>query len=467
MAVSPHLTRSHAASPRRSPVHFDSPLRQRLPSLAPSSASSSAITYVDFDSEEAEAPPNRFVLEGRAARAAQAAQQQLQAETEEPEPQTGAGVVPSSSPDPQIARFLRFGAGGALPSRPSHLPSTFDGLPPSAFTLSQPQPAISTYDRPLLPAQPRTPRRPFAPSRSGTVSSASQRRKLLGPEDNKDADDLLASFLKADRALKENRPSRQRRRDIEQEESEEEVQVEKVRGAGGSDKRRSAQDEGSKGEGEKENLADLPAPAEIGRRTRVKKPLRTADDRFSSSSPEKRRRSRSPTRLPSSPSDHSSSIPPLLKRRKKKAKSTSTSKEQAKASARRTRSKIDSKSSGSSNSGSDRTLTTDKLLKLLPKRVKVFGKDKVDDVDEAETDYDEVVSSPQQGPSTNTRKGKSSRSAAKASKAANRSKPASRRGKKKQQREDFDREEDLAKKEAAKRKWAEVDAYELETELTL
>ncbi|GAA5917120.1 hypothetical protein JCM5296_001202 [Sporobolomyces johnsonii] len=462
MAVSPHLTRSHAASPRRSPVHFDSPLRQRLPSLAPSSASSSAITYVDFDSEEAEAPPNHFVLEGRAARAAQAAQQQLQAETEE------AGVVPYSSPNPQIAPFLRFGAGGALPSRPSHLPSTFDGLPPSAFTLSQPQPANSTYDHPPLPAQPRTTRRPFAPSRSGTVSSASQRRKLLGPEDNKDADDLLASFLNADRAVKENRPLRKRRRDIEQEESEEEVQVTKVRGAGGPDKRRSAQDEGSKGEGEKENLADLPAPAEIGRRARVKKPLRTADDRFSSSSPEKRRRSRSPTRLPYSPSDRSSSTPPLLKRRKKKAKSTSTSKEQAKASARRTRSKIDSRSSvSSSNSGSDRTLTTDKLLKLLPKRAKVFGKAKVDEVDEAETDYDEVVSSPQPGRSTNTSKGKSSRSAVKASKAANRSKPASRRGKKKQEREDSDREEDLAKKEAAKRKWAEVDAFEMETELTL
>ncbi|GAA5956074.1 hypothetical protein JCM21900_002586 [Sporobolomyces salmonicolor] len=468
LAASPHLTQSQAASPRRPPAHFASPLRQRLPSLAPSSSSSSAITYVDVGSEDSETLPNRFILEGRADRVSQAAQPQLQAKKEEPGLQTGARAVPrwlcTTSVVPQAAPSSRFGAGGALPSRPSQLPSVFDSLSPAAFTLRQPYPATSNHDNPSLAAQPRATLRPVAPSRCGTISSASQRRTQLGPKDSRSAEDLLASFISADQAIKENRPLRQRRRVIEQEESEEEVQVEKVRGPSRSDTGRSAP-----GEHQTENGAA--APGEIGRRTRAKKPLRTAEDRFSpSSSLKKRRRSRAPTRALAFRSDRSSSPPLPVKRGTKKAKSTSTSKDTAKPNTRTARSRIENRHS---SSGSDRTLTTEQLLKLLPKRAKVFGKAKVHEREEAEaeaeaemeTDYDELVS--QRARSTHTSTGQKSSCAARTSTAAGRNQTTSRRGKKKQQREDSDREEDLGKQEAAKRKWAELDAFEMETELTL
>ncbi|GAA5938661.1 hypothetical protein JCM10213_006994 [Rhodosporidiobolus nylandii] len=321
------------------------------------------------------------------------------------------------------------------------------GLPPSAFALDQFHPQASLRLSGSL--------QPLGGTRSRSADAQLPSRFDLQPQPL-GLNPLLDAFLEADRAVKENQPVRTRSRVEDWRErvaktasvQESEVEVEDaVSYEALSEQDADADDDLSEplstvgqaktkpaGHGP---LSSLPA-------------IRSSPSANASPPKTRKRRSPLPSQKPSNPA------------KKKLKKRPTTSAEHARS------------PSGSGSGGVDETLTTKDLLALLPKRQKVFDtnlrirKDSDASADEGEEDDGEDRTDYELFPSSRHRR--STKSNKRARKPLYGTRKRSSTGGRRTQKREEESEDDSEKerrREAARKKWAAVDAFELETVLTL
>ncbi|GAA6059371.1 hypothetical protein JCM10212_003269 [Sporobolomyces blumeae] len=430
---SPFLSPS-SARVARSP----SPQGRTVGSPAPSSTPS--IEYVDIDYE----------AEERAAEESAAANRLSVPSRRDPSPR--ATFVPSSAsrPEPRASALARrehavdrsrlsvipspFLAASDPSPRRTQVPvssgGAFGGLPPSAFeALRSPyaSPRRQSYMSPLAlsPAQSQ-----ISDHRRDQAAKKRQEPQPRG------SDDLTSAFLKADRRIKGTAPSTQ----VETRDKRVRASVAASRDPSPfairrSPSRRSASMAPTSEGTDEENLLDAP---QLGRGSTPNK-----ENASPSGTPRLRTRSNVSVRT-----DLSASSSPDSRKRKREP----SEKHDARIGKRRTV----SRSSEPGDGGSPRTsYTTDKLLKLLPRRAKRIPRTtsatrasrgsgtEADDSDE--TDYDEPVSSRGFG-----------------KKAPARSARTSQRSQGKQAKDLM-----VLGTPSNRQKWKEVDEYRLETETTL